>query len=221
VVASENRATPCPVQVVRPYGSREFSERRQGVCHLMPALPRTVDAISPRLAVLAGPVVEQVAQGLATGQGTTAQTLMVPTLLTQGNRSAGRDKVRTTSKRQRMPEKLEAPASCRGCGVILENAGRQYCDDCRPEVHAAQVVDFSAAGRTRLTEFRAAGKDPSRGGEAAKKRAVALNGRMLEKATWEAKHGEAEVDESVLRTAHSSGAGSRCRTHVIGRHSRT
>jgi hypothetical protein len=72
----------------------------------MPPLPQALAEIGPRLATLAAPVVEQVAQRLAKGQGTAAQPLRVPTLLTRTNRSAGRDRVRTNAKRARKPQKL-------------------------------------------------------------------------------------------------------------------
>jgi CRISPR-associated endonuclease Cas1 len=184
----------------RTFAAREFYEGRNGVVRLMPPLPQALAEMSPRLARLAAPVVEQVAQRLAQAQGTTAQPLKVPTLLTQANRSAGRDTVRTSAKRVPAPEKLEAPLACRMCGVLLTKRRPQYCDDCRPEVQAAQVGGFSAAGRDRMAELRAAGQDPSRGGEAAKKRAVALERRMREEAVWEAAHGAETFDEGVFRT---------------------
>jgi hypothetical protein len=162
----------------RAFAAREVFETRQGVCRLMP--PRSLAEMSPRLATLAAPVVEQVAQRLATGQGNVAQPLRVPTLLTQANRSAGREKVRTTARRTKQPEKLEAPSACRGCGVILADAARQYCDECRHEVQAAQVAEFSAAGRAKLAALRAAGNDPSRGGQAGQKRATTTSKRKAE-----------------------------------------
>ncbi len=180
----------------RTFTVREFFETRQGVCRLMPPLPQALAEMAPRLATLAAPVVEQMAQRLTHGHGTTAKPLTTPTLLTQSNRSAGRNGVRTTPKLQ----KLEAPAACRSCGVILEDATRQYCDECRPEIQATQMREFSAAGREKLAELRAAGQDPSQGGEAAKKRAAALRRRKREVETWEAEHGEIEVDETVFTT---------------------
>lgn len=114
----------------RTFAMREFFETRQGVCRLMPPLPKALAEMSPRLGKLAAPVVEQVAQRLTQGQGTAAQPLTVPTLLTQGNRSAGRERVRTKPRRSTSPEKLTMPTACRACGVILEDATRQYCEGC-------------------------------------------------------------------------------------------
>jgi predicted Zn-ribbon and HTH transcriptional regulator len=182
----------------RTFAAKEFFETRQGVCRLMPPLPQAMGEMSPRLATLAAPVVEQVAQRLAKSQGATTQPLQVPTLLTQANRSAGRDRIRTAEKRRSRPGRLEAPAACRECGVVLEEGNRQYCDECRPEVQAAQVVDFSAAGRQRMAELRAAGTDPSRGGASAQKRSAALTRRKLEEAAWEAEHTGEAFDEAVF-----------------------
>jgi hypothetical protein len=184
----------------RTFGAREFHEGRNGVVRLMPPLPQALAEMSPQLARLAAPVVEQVAQRLARNQGTIEQPLAVPTLLTQANRSAGRDAVRTSKKRATALEKLEAPSACRTCGVLLSERGRQYCGDCWTEAQTTQVVEFAAAGRAKMAELRSAGKDPSRGGEAAKKRAAALERRQREAAVWEAEHGAEAFDDEVFRT---------------------
>jgi hypothetical protein len=55
----------------------------------MPPLPQALAELAPGMAKLAAPVVEHVAQRLAEGQGTRAQPLTVPTLLTQGSGSGG------------------------------------------------------------------------------------------------------------------------------------
>jgi hypothetical protein len=86
------------------------------------------------------------------------------------------------------------------CGVLLREEGRQYCDDCWPEVQTTQVADFGAAGRAKLAELRAAGQDPSRGGEVAKKRASALERRQQEQAAWEAAHGAEVFNHEVFRS---------------------
>lgn len=53
----------------RSFAAKKFFETRQGDCRLMPPLPQTLAELSPRLAKLAAPVVEQVAQRLAHGRG--------------------------------------------------------------------------------------------------------------------------------------------------------
>jgi CRISPR/Cas system-associated endonuclease Cas1 len=73
------------------FGKPEFFETRQGACWLMPPLPQLLAALTPELARLTAPVVEQVAQRLTDGERTGKRPLTIPTLLTQTNRSAGRD----------------------------------------------------------------------------------------------------------------------------------
>ena len=59
---------------------------------------------------LGRPVVEQMAMVLTEGRGTQAQLLTIPTLLTQGNRSAGRDGVRVKPTCEAMPKAGCAPS---------------------------------------------------------------------------------------------------------------
>lgn len=54
------------------------------------------------------------------------------------------------------------------------------------------MASFSAAGRAKLAELRAVGKDPSKGGEMAKRRAAKVVQRMKIQAAWEAEHGTVE-----------------------------
>lgn len=62
------------------------------------------------------------------------------------------------------------------------------------------VADFGAVGRAKLAEMRAAGHDPSRGCEAAKKRAAALERRKQQEAMWEANHVKETFNDQVFRT---------------------
>lgn len=64
-----------------------------------------------------------------------------------------------------------------------------YCDDCLPKYREEQATSFSDAGRKRMAELRAVGRDPSRGGEAAKRRGAKHSQRMMEQKTWESEHG--------------------------------
>lgn len=116
----------------RTFAARVFFETRQGVCRLIPPLPQALAEMCPAWQRWLARSSSRWRR--ATAQGTAAKPLRVPTLLTQSNRRAGRDRVRTAPKRQRRSEKLEAPTACRSCGVLLEDAVRQYCDDCRSEV---------------------------------------------------------------------------------------
>jgi CRISPR-associated endonuclease Cas1 len=184
----------------RTFTGREFFETRQGVVRLMPPLPQALAEMSPRLAKLVAPIVEQVAQRLSKGQGTVARPLTVPMLLTESNRSRGRDRVRTSAKREATPQKLEAPAACRECGAVLEDRSRHYCDECLPGHREAQAASYAEAGRTKLREMREAGIDPSQTGEAAEKRRDTMKQRRREEAAWDKAHPDVEVDEEVFRS---------------------
>lgn len=63
-------------------------------------------------------------------------------------------------------------------------------------IDSSWVTLFSAAGRAKLAELRAAGKDPAVGRDVAKRRAAKLVQRMQDQAAWEAEHGiEADPEE--------------------------
>lgn len=182
----------------RSFAAKEFFETRQGVCRLMPPLPQALAEMASRLAKVAAPVVEQVAQRLALGSASTAKPLIIPTLLTQANRSAGRDNVRTSAPRETRPIKLEAPSACRECGVILENPSRQYCEDCLLVHRASQAASFSNAGRAKLQQLRASGIDPSQTGAAAEKRRAVMKQRRKEELKWDAAYPDLHVDEAAF-----------------------
>ncbi len=131
----------------RTFSAREFFEMREGVCRLMPPTAKVLAEMAPHLARVTAPVVEQVAQRLADKHGITARPIMVPTLLSQANRSAGRDSVRTVPKKRAPAGTLAAPNACRDCGTILHRRGRMYCDECLPEYRDEQAASFSDAGR--------------------------------------------------------------------------
>lgn len=98
------------------------------------------------------------------------------------------------------PQRIEAPAGCRECGVVLEDWTRQYCDECLPEYWEARRTSFSDTGRAKLKELRAAGIVPSHTGEASEKRRSRMQQRKQEEQEWDATHPDTEVDEEVFRT---------------------
>ncbi len=143
-------------------------------------------------------VVEQVAQRLVQEQSSTSKPIRVPSLLSLANRSAGRDRVRTTEKKATAPGKVSVPPACRNCGMVLDDTSRLYCDACLPGYQQAQATAFSDAGRVTLAELRAVGKDPSKGGQARRRRGEKISKHMDEQSIWEAKHG-LQVDRDVYR----------------------
>ncbi len=81
-------------------------------------------------------------------------------------RSDGRDQVRTKANRETKQGTQTLPNACRECGTIIANRSRTYCDDCLPAAKERSIATFSETGRQRLTDLRAQGREPSRGGEA-------------------------------------------------------
>ncbi len=183
----------------RTFAAREFHEARNGVVRLMPPLPQALAALVPKVAQLAAPVVEQVAQRLAGTQGACTKQLRIPTLLSEANRSAGRDGVRYVPKNEVPTTRPSTPNPCRDCGTLLEKQGRKYCDECLPAYRDERAASFSDAGRRRMAELRAAGKDPSKGGEAAKRRGAKNSQWMKDQAAWESVYGSKTYPEVFLR----------------------
>ncbi len=177
----------------RTFRDVDFFETWQGVCRLMPSLTQSLAELSPQLARLVGPVVEQVAQRLVHGQSTTSKPISVPTLLSQANRSDGRNRVRTNLERDSGSEAHKLPNACRECGTILTTGSRKYCDACLPAAKARSITKFSESGRQRLVELRARGLEPSRGGEARRKRGEKNAQHMKDQSDWESK-GKGEFD---------------------------
>jgi hypothetical protein len=181
----------------RTFGKHVFFETRQGACRSMPPLPQTLAEFTPEMAKLATPVVEQVAKRLAEGQGTSKQPLMIPTLLTEANRSAGRDGVRVKPKREERVE-LRVPSACKACGVVLERQDRDHCEDCMPEELRNSAVAFREKGRMKLEELRAAGEDPAHSETASKRRGDKVGLAQQAYRQWDAEH-SGEADPEMFR----------------------
>jgi len=181
----------------RTFSAREFFETREGVCRLMPSMAKALAEMGPQLAKVTAPVVEQVAQRLAENQGTVAMPLKVPTLLSQANRSAGRDAVRTTAKKPARDILIAAPNACRECGSVLTAKGRQYCDECLPTYQVKQAGSFGDAGRAKLAELRAGGRDPSQTREARELRGAKNSDQMKAQKLWEAENGT-DADQEIF-----------------------
>ncbi len=149
----------------RTFAKADFHETREGACRLMPPLPRQVAETAPRWAAAVAPVAEGFAGALMGG----ASTRPLPAPLTQANRSAGRGGGRRDARReqQRTPE---LPPACMGCGIVLDDAGRSYCDDCLPERRKELTASLSTAGPAAVAQRRGVGDDPSHGGAAARAR---------------------------------------------------
>lgn len=181
----------------RTFGKREFFETRQGACRLMPPLPQALAEQAPDMARLAAPVVEQVAKRLSEGHGTRRKPLTTPTLLTQANRSAGRDGVRVKAKRE-VAAQLTVPRACTSCGVVLGVGDRSFCDACLPEVNQTNAIDFRERGRATRAALRAEGQDPAHSEVANQRRGTQVARHLREIRQWDTAHG-GEADPEVFR----------------------
>lgn len=183
----------------RTFTAKEFFETREGVCRLMPPLTTMLAEASPIFAKLAAPMVEKVAYRLGRTVQEAGKSLTVPTLLTQANRSDGRAAVRVNTPKQAKTEKLSKTTACRECGVVLSGPAKHYCEVCLPVYKDSHVEMFSEAGRAKMAELRAAGKDPSKGGKNAEIRAAKIRQRREDQRAWEAENEEGTNHEAFSR----------------------
>jgi len=180
----------------RTFAAAEFFETREGICRLVPPLSTSLAETGPIFAKLAAPLVEKVAYRLGHSVTEAGKPLAIPTLLTQSRRSEGRAAVRTAAP-PAPPKRLTTTTACRGCGVILDDPSTHYCEACFPECRTEQTEAFSEAGRAKMAELRAAGKDPSAGGRNAEIRAAKLKERWAAQREWD-KEGS-QADPEVFR----------------------
>lgn len=184
------------------FRAADFFETRQGVCRILPSLAKQLAETAPRWATAIAPVAEHVActlmEGQQTGRGATRK---VPTPLTQANRSAGRDAVRTQPKepKQLQDHGAKLAKGCKGCGVLLLSGRRGYCDGCLAQRREEQKEEFSAIGVESRARLRAEGQDTSHGGLAGQRRGATHVQRMREAREWEAEHGAEHDPEAFKR----------------------
>ncbi len=196
----------------RTFSIKDFFENRQGVCRLLSPTTHLLAEMGPNWTKLVAPIAEHVAQQLHESRQTIdLATLMqtrqlepvdqresigkvgrLSTPLTQANRRAGRDRVRRNPARSVPAQSAVLPPACRGCGVLLENLDRLYCDECLPERQAESIASFSVAGPEALSRLRAEGTDPAHGGDAGRKRGERNAQHERERAVWEREHGSSQ-----------------------------
>ncbi len=172
----------------RVFAKSDFAETRQGVCRVLPPLTHMLMETAPRWGQAIAPVVERAVQTLAKGVGRTQHTqALLPTPLTQSNRSAGRDGLRR-HPRQTVAPAAAMPPACRNCGVLLERADRMFCDECLPEQYGESRRKALAAGRQVLAHLRYQGQDPAHGSQAAQKRGKHVAQQLQARAAWSGVH---------------------------------
>jgi CRISPR-associated endonuclease Cas1 len=171
----------------REFRRQDFYETRRGVFRVGPDLAREVAESMPRWRRSVAPHAEQVARLIARSG---RRPVRLPTPLTEANRSAGRRSQGSLVGTPRFP--LRTPKACKGCGVVLVDRRRTWCDECLPEARAKQSCDFVAAGLAAKARMRARGQDPGHTDEARRRRSMTATRRRAEQAAWTGESGNCE-----------------------------
>jgi len=170
----------------RVFSTKDFFETREGNCRLMPDITKALGEQAATMARWLGPVVEHMASGFFCSDTKMARAdVKLPTPLTEDNRRAGRDGVRT-QVRKKVKDVAAMPSGCTGCGVILADRHLTYCPDCLAEFKPEQDRANIAAGTAKLAELRAAGADPAHGNDAKRKRAETRRENARRNREWDA-----------------------------------
>jgi hypothetical protein len=91
-------------------------------------------------------------------------------------------------RRQREPRPLPV---CKRCGDVVPRPKRVYCDACLPHYQREQFAEaFVDSGLIALAEQRAAGRDTTHGGAAAKRRGRSIVDRKRAIQEWEREFGK-------------------------------
>jgi CRISPR-associated protein Cas1 len=168
-------------------------ETRQRGCRLLPPLTERLAETTGAWAKAVGPWAERAAKLLLAGTDA-ANASALPTPLTGANRRAGQGR-QTKDATVWAPK---PPAACRGCGLVLEDDGRRWCDACLIEHRAEEAVRIPAVGQAALAERRAAGADPAHGGAAAAMRGTRNAAHQQANAAFDADQ-EDELDPEAFR----------------------
>ena len=175
------------------FSKRDFFERRDGTVRLSSRITSQLAATAPLWAAEAAPVVEKAARNL---MPSSTKKSRLPTPLTEKNRSEGRDKYRRQRSTPRISTTAVIGSTCPECGKMFHDPGREFCsskcwDKFNMEHHLPQTAE---AGLATLARMRAEGKDPAHGGDAARRRGASNSQRARERAEWERRHGDIDLD---------------------------
>ncbi len=91
------------------------------------------------------------------------------------------------------------PNACRLCGVILDQTGRLYCEDCLPAFEAGRTRKLAHAGTAALRRMRQSADDPARSDAARAKRTEKAREMSLAARAWEREHGRVRDPEFYAR----------------------
>ena len=170
----------------RTFSRHEFRELPNGQVRVSDPFAQLLAAeglkICERAAAAPGEEVARLVAGSATSR------ITVRTRLTQADRKRGR------KPRASVPSRI--PNACRLCGLVLENADRQYCGECLPEIDDERRSKLRVAGRRGLREMRSRSDDPAQSPQARAKRQARLSEHARATREWEALHGRLRVSSA-------------------------
>jgi CRISPR-associated endonuclease Cas1 len=181
----------------RTFRANDFVETRRGVCRVSSELTMFLGETAPTWAQAVAPIAERVARALLPGK-MKRQSGPLPTPLTQFNRIAGRDRLRRRPRNPSSPDSSRIPPACRGCGVVLDNRRRKYCDECFAEYRKEMIGAWAQSGIKALAQRRVVGWDPAHGGHAGYERGRKNTKHMRAAIEWGRKH-ERMIDEREFR----------------------
>src|SRR6266508_1560024 len=144
----------------------------------------------------AAPVAEEAARILASESSSID---VLPTPLTQGNRSKGRDGIRKGERKLRF-QASRLPRACMSCGVVFDDGQeRTYCDECIDDARRSEFDRARVQATTALDALRRQGSDPAHGGDAGTKRATSLARRRAQAEAFQRMAGELPARETFIR----------------------
>lgn len=186
----------------RTFRRTDFWETREGACRLMAPLAKLVaEAVAPIARAAVVPEADRVARLLAVAASTWDGMMRPSTGAAVPYRPAGVRVVgdRPASDRRRpLVTSSALPPACRACGLILEQPGRLFCDDCGAVERAKNAALAVRTSTAAVAKMRAEGRDPTHGREAKRKRGEAVARRRAEAREWTQEHGSAAVDPDVF-----------------------
>jgi CRISPR-associated endonuclease Cas1 len=171
---------------------RDFTETPDGTVRILAPLTHQLALALPLLRKKAAPVVENTARTLTQASGRKGR---LPTPLTRDNNSAAQSNHRVGARHDE--QLAPSPPACRECGLVLDDRGRMYCDECLSALRLGNSENIRKA-HGRLRELRAQGTEPMAAPEVRKK--IGRNNRVRQRAIleWEAVHGR-DWDSTVFR----------------------
>lgn len=182
------------------FSRADFFERRDGLVRVSSLITSPLAETGPVWAKAVAPYAEWVATQLPKGAIVrTAQRNKVPPLptpLTQGNRSRGRD----AHRRQASPvprKTFGQIAFCPECGKPASDPRDKYCSTSCYEASrdAEHLPAMHRAAASSLAKMRDRGEDPAHGGAAARKRAATKAQHAHARKEW----AELGLDEAAER----------------------